>query len=185
LPINSRRPLDLKLLDTIDLRPREQFAGSAWRVVRADRDPLQGSPAGGRWDPGTFDVLYTSLDQNGAMAEMNFHLSRLPLFPSKMRWLLHRLTVNAKCTLKFADFSSLEALKVCSDRYPDVLYPHTQAIGDAARHLGFDSLIAPSARWECLNLVLFTDHLDPGNVIVESAEEISWDDWHHSSGLLK
>ena len=41
-------------------------------------------------------------------------------------------------------------------RYREILYEPTQAIGDAAYFLGFDSIIAPNARWSCNNLILFT-----------------------------
>lgn len=36
----------------------------------------------------------------------------------------------------------------------------TQQIGTAVQFLGFDGLIVPSARWECKNLVLFTNNHD-------------------------
>ena len=62
----GRRARDLKLLDALDALPRIPFEGTAWRAVRERRDPLQGHPSGGRWDLGTFDVLYTSMEPNGA-----------------------------------------------------------------------------------------------------------------------
>jgi RES domain-containing protein len=60
--MSDRRARDLELLDALDKQPRLAFEGTAWRLVREGRDPLQGHPAGARWDPGAFDVIYTSLE---------------------------------------------------------------------------------------------------------------------------
>ena len=64
-------------------------------------------------------------------------------------------------------------------RYAERNYARTQEIADAAHFLGFDGLIGPSARWPCLNLVLFTDRIPPGQIqIVEIPETpIGWEDW--------
>jgi RES domain len=61
-----------------------------------DRDPLVGNDAGGRWHPAnSFEALYTSLEADGSLAEMYYHLSRAPVFASShMR--LHRLRVQTK-----------------------------------------------------------------------------------------
>ncbi|MBM3574071.1 MAG: hypothetical protein FJX52_17180 [Alphaproteobacteria bacterium] len=46
-----------------------------------------------------------------------------------------------------------------SDQRTQDIRPHE--IAEAACFLGFDGLIASSARWDCLNLVLFTGRLPP------------------------
>ena len=55
----------------------------------------------------------------------------------------------------------------------------TQEIADAAFFLGFDGLIAPSARWPCSNFVLFTDRIPPGLLDLAKTSEapIDWSDW--------
>ena len=59
------------------------FDGIVWRVTWASRDPLARGTGGGRWHPAhAFEALYTSLDENGAMAEIYFHLSKAPVFSS-------------------------------------------------------------------------------------------------------
>ena len=73
---------DPLLLEAVDGFARVGYSGSLFRVVRNGRDPLEPSRNGNRWDLGHFDVLYTSLDVDGAIAEIDFHLSRLPVFPS-------------------------------------------------------------------------------------------------------
>lgn len=173
----QRRARDLALLDLIDTHQGVAFTGDVWRIVRADRDVLQGYPAGARWDPGTFDVLYTALERDGALAEIHFHLSRQPVFPSKLRSVIHRLRVSTQRTLKIADLAALEALGVNRETYPTLSYERCQEIGDAAQFLGFDGILAPSARWPCQNLVLFADRLNPGELQQVSSEPVDWARW--------
>ena len=65
------------------------------------------------------------------------------------------------------------ALGVDPSRYREILYEPTQAIADAADFLGFDSIIAPNARWSCNNLILFTDQIALIDLeAIESSESI-------------
>lgn len=175
--MTERRARDLALLDLLDAHEGVSFEGSVWRIVRAGRDPLQGFAAGARWDPGTFDVLYTSLAREGALAEIHFHLTRQPVFPSRLRSVLHRLRVETRRTLRIADLAALEGLGVARESYPGLSYARCQEIGDAAQFLGFDGILAPSARWECHNLILFLDRIAPDAVRVEESEAVDWTAW--------
>src|SRR6266851_2657099 len=108
----AREPRDPALLDALDAFRRAVYAGETWRVVRDGRDPLQGSASGGRWDPTLFDVLYTSLAPDGAVAEVRFHLSGQPVFPSKIRYGLHRIKVRTVKTLRLPDLDAMIPLGV-------------------------------------------------------------------------
>lgn len=173
----ERRARDIELLDALDAQSGVSFEGDVWRIVRAGRDVLEGSAPQARWDPGTFDVLYTSLERDGALEEIHFHLSRQPVFPSKLKSVLHRISVKTRRTLKLADFAALSALGIVPERYGDLSYERSQEIADAAFFLGFDGLLAPSARWECQNLILFMDRVEPGDLIVLDSEPIDWAAW--------
>ena len=175
--MNDRRARDLGLLDALEKHEGVSFEGDVWRIVRQDRDPLQGYPAGARWDPGTFDVLYTSLAREGALEEIHFHLSRQPVFPSRISSILHRISVKTSRTLKLADVKALEKLGVPIDDFAGLDYARTQEIGDAASFIGFDGIIAPSARWPCQNLVLFTDRIEPADLTVSESAPVNWTDW--------
>ncbi len=175
--MTERRARDLRLLDILDAHPGVAFAGEVWRIVRADRDVLQGSAARARWDPGTFDVLYTALAREGALAEIHFHLSRQPVFPSRMTLTLYRIAVRTGRTLKFADLAALAALGVSAESYGGLSYERTQEIGDAAFFLGFDGILAPSARWPSQNLVLFLDRFAPADLTVLAGEPVDWAAW--------
>ena len=172
-----RQPRDLELLDALDALERAPYEGPAWRAIREGRSPLVGHPSGGRWDPGIFDVIYTSLDAEGALAELYFHLSRQPVFPSRVRFHLHQLAIRTRSTLRFADLRGLEPLGVEACECSSLLYERTQEIGDAAAFLGFDGIIAPSARSPTLNLVLFVDHLQPDDLELVDSSPIDWLKW--------
>lgn len=173
----ARKPRDPALLDGLDGFERVPYAGETWRVVHEGRDPLQGSASGGRWDPTLFDVLYTSLEPDGAIAEVHFHLSHQPVFPSKIRYRLHRIRVRTERTLRLANLDAMIPLGVGPSRYREILYEPTQAIGDAAYFLGFDSIIAPNARRSCNNLILFTDQIAPADLEVIDSSQVNWSEW--------
>jgi RES domain-containing protein len=175
--IGARTPRDPSLLDALDRFKRVPYSRETWRVVRDGRDPLQGSASGGRWDPTLFDVLYTSLAQDGAVAEVHFHLSRQPVFPSRIGYRLHRIKVRTTKSLRLPDLDAMVPLGVDPARYREILYEQTQAIGDAAYFLGFDSIIAPNARWSCNNLMLFTDQIALADLEVIESKKVSWTEW--------
>jgi RES domain len=165
------------LLDALGELQGEYLAARVWRVVREGRDPLEASKVQGRWSPGSFDVLYTSFTREGACAEAYFHLSRQPVFPTELGFSVHELAVNTRQTLRLPTIENLSRLGVEEARYREVLYQQTQAIGDAARFMGFDGLIVPNARWDALNLVLFTDALQPEDIELLQGEKVDWAEW--------
>jgi hypothetical protein len=170
------------LLDAIDAFKRESFDAEVWRISRDRRDPTQGARSSkSRWTNGTFDVLYTSFERDGALAEVYALLSSQPVFPSASSWFVHRLKGSASNVLNLADLTTLERLGVEIGRYGERDYKRTQEIADCAYFLGFDALIVPSARWTCRNLILFTDRIPPGKIeVIESTSEpIAWEDWRN------
>lgn len=176
---DARRARDLGLLDAVDAFEREAVDAEVWRLVRSGRDPAIGSPSRSRWCNGSFDVLYASFERDGAIAEIHALLSLQPVFPSKDVWFANRLRIMAAQTLRLADLPTLGRLGVNAARYAEREYGRTQDIADAAYFLGFDGLIAPSARWSCLNLILFTDRIPPGQIqVVEAPDQpVRWDAW--------
>jgi RES domain-containing protein len=180
---DERRARDLRLLDQLDAHPRRSLGGTLWRVSRQGRDPLQGGRSLSRWCNGEFDVLYTSLERDGAVAEVHALLTLQPVFPSKIAFHAHKLTIVAEAMLHLADLTSLETLGVETDKYIEREYGKTQDIADAAFFLGFDGLIVPSARWPCANAVLFTERIPPAALALQTTEEdpVNWVEWrkHH------
>lgn len=159
------RVRDSALLDAIQTLDPIEFDGPTWRVVREGRDPLLASRTGGRWDDGTFDVLYTSETREGAIAETRYYLMKgQPVIPSKPRYVLHELRLHLQRAMRLVDLDALQSLGVNTAQYGtaqysqrQMEYPRTQEVGEAAHFLGFDGLVVPNARYDCLNIVLFDD----------------------------
>lgn len=173
-----RRALDDRLLDLLGAVEGRSFEGPMWRVVQTGRSVVDGSRGSGRWNTTDMSVLYGSTDPDGAIAEIHFHISRgQSVFPTKMKHDLHELSVRIPQTLVLADMDQLKALGLQESRYKEILYGRTQEIAAAAAFLGFDGLIAPSARWSCDTLALFLTNVDLDDVKQVSKKPIDWAQW--------
>src|ERR1700730_17988783 len=127
-----RRVHDRVILDALDAIDPKPFEGEVWRVARNHREPLRGSSTHGRWSPnGEFEVLYTSLERDGALAEIGYRLSLEPVWPSRIQHEIHAIEVQAERVLRFADTASLGALGVDVARYRTFEYGATQALAAA------------------------------------------------------
>jgi hypothetical protein len=175
----GRRVHDRSVLDALEKLDPEPFDSDVWRVARKGRDPLRGSAANGRWGaPGELEVLYTSEQRDGALAEVGFRLSLEPVWPSLIQHQIHILAVQAERTLRLVDMRELAGLGVDISRYETFEYGATQAIAAAAHFLEFDGMLVPSARLACLNLVLFIDRVSQtGRLQLVSSEDVDWSDW--------
>lgn len=170
---------DAAILDALERLDGEPFDATVWRVTRNGRDPLRGASVNGRWGAaGEVEVLYTSEQRDGALAEIGFRLSLEPVWPSLILHEIHAVAVKTKRIMRLADLKKLETLGVDIARYETFDYSATQAIAAAAHFLDFDGLLVPSARFSCANLVLFTDRVaNVGQLQLISSEEINWADW--------
>ena len=175
---------DPELLDRLEALPKEAFAGQVFRATRMNLDPSVSSYSGGRWMPrDAAAVLYTSLIKEGALAEMSFHLSLQSPRPTKPV-AVHSLRVVAHRTLRLIR-ADLASLGVPESVYKDVNLPRTQEIGAAVEFLGCDGLIAPSARWPCDNLVLFSERLGVDATLeLVNSETVDWIAWATENSLL-
>lgn len=182
---------DKTLIDALENLSAAPFSGSLWRVVREGRDPRACGKAGGRWDDATFEVLYTSQERDGAIAELHFHLSRgQPVFPSKVRYFLYEHQAELESVVDISNRALLASIGVNMARFGQLSYqeriaeyPRTQEVAEVAHFLDHQGILAPSARWDCNNVVLFCDHLRPG--AIEVAKEhglIDWNAWISTNG---
>jgi RES domain-containing protein len=174
-----RRVHDRAVLDALEAFDPEPFEGTVWRVTRKGYDGLRGSSAHGRWSPnGEFEVLYASLEKQGALAEIGYRMSLEPVWPSRLEHEIHAIETRTERTLRIATLTDLEPLGVDIARYESFDYQETQAIAAAAHFLEFDGLLVPSARAPCSNLVVFLDRITPdARLEVVKTEPVDWTDW--------
>lgn len=169
---------DLDLLDRLSAFVPVRYEGDVFRATRRGLNPLAASVAGGRWMvPDEAPTLYTSCERDGALAEISHHWSVLTPFPSKPV-VLHTLELRTVKTLKLGR-AELVALGVDWGSYGHIPSAITQRIGAAVAFLELDGLIAPSARWDCENIMLFLNNHDVVETIltVKASEEVDWQAW--------
>ena len=128
--------------------------------------------------------MYTSLAKEGAVAEIAYHWSQYTPRPSKPA-MLHTLRVSAQHTLRLVR-ADLGVLGVASEAYSRPNHPRTQEIGAAVEFLGCDGLIAPCARWNCDNLMLFPDSASfRGTLDTVRQEEVDWVTWARANSFIE
>jgi len=173
---------DRELLDILDNLEPETLSCTAWRTTWKGRDPLLGGKGGGRWSPrNDIEALYTSLDKDVSLAELYYHLSRAPVFSSRVV-LINELFVDSVEVLNLSDDEVLNSLGVPDAKSNNIDYSLTQAIGAAANFLEYQGILVPSARREGINLMLFPDRLDMDNSIkVINEEDINWPAWREQN----
>ena len=168
---------DRELLERLSAFAPVKFDSTVFRATRRGLDPLTPSTIGGRWMlPNETPILYTSLDRDGAIAEIAHHWSLLTPVPSKPV-MVHELGAKVNKVLKLGR-AELADLGVEWYRYGEINYQRTQLIGAAAARLKLDGLIAPSARWDCDNVMLFMpDMTATVAVTLQSSTEVDWRAW--------
>lgn len=180
---------DPSLLDRLSEFHSERFEGEVFRATRASANPVAASISGGRWTPppdgeAGHSVLYTSLERDGAIAEVASFLAQLTPIPGPRPMKITRLAVSTARTIRLARVD-LGALGVDLARYGERDYDRTQKIGAALVFLGLDGLIAPSARWSCDNLMIFGDnHALTEKLEAVDEEVIEWRQWAQTHGVL-
>ena len=180
---------DQDLVDRLSQFAVEKFDGVVFRATRLNADPTAPSINGGRWAPapsndsGIF-VLYTSIERDGAIAELVSFLVELTPIPVARPIKVTSLAVTTSKTMRLAKVE-LDELGVDFDRYGQRDYSRTQEIGSALAFLELDGLLAPSARWSCDNLVIFTDNQKLEERLESiGAEEVDWAAWAKRNGFL-
>ena len=181
-----RHVRDTALLDVLGAIAARPLTATLLSITRYDRDPLRSSAPKGRWDDGTIDVLYTSLEADGARAEMYFHIMRgQPMFPSRMEFKLYEIEAKLSRAITLTDRTTLSVLGIDMAAYgtlsharKDEEYTASQRIGEAAHFLDTDALVVPNARWDCNNTVLLTARIAPVNLLVKQDHgAVDWTDW--------
>ena len=175
---------DPELVDKLSSYDPVEYAGEVFRATRKGLDPTAFSTSGGRWAPRNGPaVLYTSLEPEGALAEIAFHWGQFNPRPSKPA-ILNRLKVESNRSLRLLR-GDLLSLDVEVGRYPETNYERKQSIGSAVSFLEFDGLLVPCARWDCENFVLFADNQSESNRLELIASEAKdWLTWARDNNCL-
>ena len=180
-----RPPRPKALLDAIDMENPTAYGGRLWRVVTDGFDPLRPSRAGGRWDDGSFDALYTAASRDGALAESWFHMAKgQPIVPSKIAKRLFQIEADLQRVLDLSGDGRLALLGVNVATYGRLSYvqrveeyPSLQQIGEAAFFYEYQAVIVPSARWPGTNVVIMTEHVAVTQLDIVGDEAVDLEAW--------
>ena len=183
--ISHRTPRPKALLDAIDAENPTGFHGRVWRVVTDGFDPLRPSRAGGRWDDGSFDILYTSASRDGALAESWFHAAKgQPIIPSKVMKRLYQIEAELHRVLDLSGDGKLAGLGVNMAAYGRLShvqrvgeYPTLQQIGEIAFFHEYQAVMVPSARWPGANVVIMTEHVAATQLDIVNDEPVDLKAW--------
>lgn len=177
------------LVDQLSVLPVERFEREVFRTTSVSADPTAPSISGGRWAPpqdsaSEVAVLYTSLERDGAIAEVISYLVQLTPAPRVRTLKISRLGASTAKTLRLAR-ASFENFGIDMTRYGERDYARTQQIGAAIAFLELDGLIAPSARWPCDNLMIFSaNHSLNERLELIGHEEFVWREWAQAHGFM-
>lgn len=182
---DHRLPRPQALLDAIETESPVALKARLWRVVADGRDPLSAGRSGGRWDDGSFDVLYTSSERDGALAEAWFHAARgQPIPPSKPPKRVHQIEAEFSRVLDLSGEGRLAALGVDMQLYGQLAYvqrggeyPTTQQIGEVAFFYEYEAIIVPNARWPATNVVILTEHTSISTLAADNGELVDLAAW--------
>lgn len=185
-----RPPRPKALIDAIGVEAPTAFSGVVWRVVTEGLDALRPARAGGRWDDGTFDVLYTSSERDGAIAESWFHAAKgQPLMPSKIKKRVFQIEAYLDRALDLSGAGKLASLGVNMENYGRLAYsgrteeyPTLQQIAEAAHFYEYEAIVVPNARWPASNVVVFTERTRPGQLSILGSEPVNLNDWYRTTG---
>jgi RES domain-containing protein len=162
-------------------------------VVTDGFDVLRPGRAGGRWDDGSFDVLYTSSARDGALAESWFHASKgQPVIPSRIAKRIYKIEAEIGKVLDLSDIRKLQSFGVNATTYGRLHYarrtdeyPTLQQIAEAAHFYEYQAIIVPNARWPTSNVVVFTEHTPRHQLTVLDNEPVDLSRWNETTGKAK
>lgn len=140
------------------LRPTS-WAGLVYRILPNSVDPREPTVRGARWNRRGVRTIYTSLEEETALAEVRHHLRGEPHRLVKGHR-VHRIRVAARALLDLRDPEARSLLEV-NTAIAGEDYELSQRIGAGAVLLKHDGLLVPSAReTNGTNLVIFLDRVE-------------------------
>ncbi len=133
------------------------WSGRVYRVMLNDYPPDRENTQGARWNPPDVAAIYTCFEPAVCIAEIEYSLARQPR-PVKrdLRKTLYEIEVTLAAVVDLTPLlPHLDRIGIGSAQLFADDMKTSQEIGRLITWFGFDALIAPSARYEGRNLVIY------------------------------
>lgn len=162
--------MDRDLLRALDHLSRGSIELTVYRHTSLAYQPLSGDAArrsGGRWNPpASFPVVYTATDVATVDRELARSARRAGLSIHKMSpRRLATIAVRLTRVLDLTQREVLDALGSSTAALIDEDPTLSQRIGEAAHHLGYEAILAPSATGNGIVLAIFMDNRASTSVV--------------------
>jgi RES domain-containing protein len=164
-------PFDPSFLDALEKWTIENWEGVVWRVTIGDTPVLRTNTGGARWNPPEVEVLYSSLNRDAAIAEVEFRLNQQPI-PVRTVRRVSRLRVKLA---RVIDLSTAEAAESIGHTLSELAADDltiAQRIGAAIEWLEIGGLLVPSARFIATNLVVYMKNFTPPSDLLDVEETV-------------
>jgi RES domain-containing protein len=168
-----------ELLERIDRIAPVGFDGEVVRHIAPGYLPLSGEGArihGGRWNPpDSFPTLYTALTRETMLDELERAARRQALNVADLLPRVEvRYTVTLRRVLDLRDAETRARVGLTEEDLTADDWAACQVVGEAARRVGLEGIIAPSAASAGNVLVVFLDQIAPGSTLeVRSTRPLS------------
>lgn len=162
----AKRP-SLKNLSNIKAKSIERII---FRNIRLGYNPINDTGSlkrGGRWNiANRYGALYSSTDRKTCVRELEREAKRrgLEIEDLQPREIVS-LKVRIKNVLDLTDHEILSLLGISEEDLISEDYTLTQEISDAARKLGYEAILSPSATGKGKNLNIYLDMLSDDSLI--------------------
>lgn len=158
--------LDPATVESIGALEPVAFRGRAFRHLSVTQSPISGEGArvhGGRWNPPlSFPTLYLAMDLPTVLAELRRTARRFAIQPEDMLpRAVYRYDLELSKCLDLHHSATRAAVGLSLDAIRSDDPRRCQEVAMAAHHLGFESVLAPSATSAGATIAVFTDRLQP------------------------
>jgi RES domain-containing protein len=155
-------------LDRLQGAPEISWDGTVFRHMFGDIPPVKTNIAGARWNPPDVEAIYTSCEQETALAEAEYYLSLHPLRPKAKR-VLYAIRLTLQSVLDLRDFDRLSKLGMLASTLAAADVTECRRLGGAVAWLRYEGMLIPSARRDGgTNLVIYRQDLSGSFEIVET-----------------
>lgn len=159
-----------ELLDALQSAPAGPLETAAWRHMFGTRAPDQENTRGARWNLPGVAAIYLSLARHGAIAEGDHAIAVQPLRPRGRR-VIYLVELTLANVLDLSDAAVLQRVGLTEEDLAGDDHTACQEVGAATDWLEHDGLLAPSARSDALNLVIYPAHRPPAATFTYGDDE--------------